>query len=102
MALVAKGVSRQDAHEQIRVLSHQAGDVVKKQGKDNDLIERITNDPFFAPVVDQIKELQDPTKFVGRAPEQVQKFCGKGGEVETMLLPYREAASKIGTVKLNV
>ena len=102
MALVAKGVSRQDAHEQIRVLSHQAGDVVKKQGKDNDLIDRIKDDPFFTPVIDQIQDLQDPTKFVGRAPEQVLRFCRKGGEVETMLAPYREAAAKVGTVKLSV
>lgn len=102
MALVAKGVSRQDAHERIRVLSHQAGDVVKRQGKDNDLIERITQDPFFSPVIDDIKELQDPKMFVGRAPQQVQKFCGADGEVATMLAPYREAAEKVGTVSLSV
>ena len=41
MKLVAMGVSRQEAHEQIRVLSHQAGRSVKNDGKPNDLVARI-------------------------------------------------------------
>lgn len=49
MKLVALGVSRQEAHEEIRVLSHQAADVVKKEGGKNDLIERIMRTEFFAP-----------------------------------------------------
>ena len=32
MAMVDKGFSRQDTHEHVRVLSHQAGDVVKRKG----------------------------------------------------------------------
>ena len=39
MEMVKAGGDRQECHEQIRVLSHQAGDVVKCQGKDNDLIQ---------------------------------------------------------------
>jgi adenylosuccinate lyase len=33
MAMVDKAASRQEAHEHIRVLSHQAGDVVKRTGQ---------------------------------------------------------------------
>jgi adenylosuccinate lyase len=36
MKLVSLGKSRQDAHEEIRVLSHQASDVVKKGGGKNE------------------------------------------------------------------
>ncbi len=49
MKLVSLGVSRQQAHEEIRVLSHQASDIVKGGGK-NDLIERIKKTEFFKPV----------------------------------------------------
>jgi len=47
MKLVAHGVSRQEAHEQIRVLSREAVDTVKTKGSKNDLIERIKKSDFF-------------------------------------------------------
>jgi adenylosuccinate lyase len=47
MKLVSHGVSRQEAHEQIRVLSREAVDTVKMQGGKNDLIERIKMSEFF-------------------------------------------------------
>ena len=41
MAMVKKdGGDRQEVHERIRVLSHEAGAKVKMEGKDNDLMER--------------------------------------------------------------
>ena len=47
MKLVHHGVSRQEAHEQIRVLSHKAAHVVKMDGGRNDLIQRIKRTAFF-------------------------------------------------------
>jgi len=47
MKLAGHGVSRQDAHEEIRVLSHEASAVVKQQGGRNDLLERIKKNEFF-------------------------------------------------------
>lgn len=47
MKLVSHGVSRQEAHEQIRVLSREAVHTVKNEGKPNDLIERIKKSEFF-------------------------------------------------------
>lgn len=88
MALVAKGVSRQDAHEHIRVLSHEAGAAVKQEGKSNDLIERIERDDFFKPIVDELPKLMDASTFIGRAPQQVEKFTAPGGEVSKALEKY--------------
>lgn len=91
MRMVAKGASRQDTHEAIRVLSHQASAVVKLEGKDNDLIERIKKDPFFAPIHDEIDSLMDPRTFVGRAPEQTVKFVNT--EVKEALAPWQGVLS---------
>lgn len=95
-ALVAKGVSRQEAHEKIRVHSQAASAMVKGEGKDNDLIDRIRGDGFFAPVIAELEALLDPRTFVGRAPEQVVKFTGADGPVEKALAPYKEAITKSG------
>lgn len=66
MALVQKGASRQDAHEEIRVLSHQAAARVKQDGKDNDLIERIRRTEFFKPIWAELDQLMDPKTFIGK------------------------------------
>ena len=102
MALSAKGVSRQDAHEEIRILSHQASDVVKKEGKDNDLIDRIRKSAFFSPVIDQLDQLLNARTFIGRAPEQVEKFTGVNGEVALALRKYEEILKAKVTVDLKV
>lgn len=92
MRMVALGASRQDTHEAIRVLSHQASAVVKQEGKDNDLIERIKKDRFFEPIHNEIDSLIDPRSFVGRAPEQTVKFVEK--EVKLALEPWIGALSE--------
>jgi adenylosuccinate lyase len=63
--------SPQDCHEKIRVLSQQAAAVVKQEGGDNDLIERIRADAYFSPIHSQLEHLLDPSSFTGRAPQQV-------------------------------
>lgn len=100
MACVHKGLSRQDAHEEIRVLSHQAADMVKKHGQNNDLIDRIRRTPFFAPIIDQLDSLLDPSTFVGRAPQQVEKFVST--EVKAALEPYAAHLAKAETADLHV
>lgn len=66
MKLVSLGASRQDAHEEIRVLSHQAGDVVKKEGGRNDLIERIKSTKYFEPIWAEVDGMLDAKNFIGR------------------------------------
>ena len=48
MKLVSHGVNRQEAHEQVRVLSVVATHAVRVEGKKNDLIDRMKADDFFA------------------------------------------------------
>jgi len=66
MKLVSLGASRQEAHEEIRVLSHQASDVVKKEGGRNDLIERIKKTKYFEPIWAEVDGMLDAKNFIGR------------------------------------
>ncbi|KZL86800.1 adenylosuccinate lyase, partial [Colletotrichum incanum] len=102
MKICAKGGSRQDAHEEIRVLSHQAADVVKKQGGKNDLIERIKTTEYFKPVWGDIDALLDPKLFTGRSAEMVERYCGQNGPVQEQIKPYAEYIKKTGATELNV
>lgn len=61
----------QECHEQIRLLSQQVGIVVKQEGGENDMIQRIKASSYFAPIHDKIKGLLNPKLFIGRAPHQV-------------------------------
>ena len=50
MKLVSHGVSRQAAHERIRVLSRETINAVKVEGGNNDLVDRMKSDEFFVSV----------------------------------------------------
>jgi adenylosuccinate lyase len=56
------------------VLSHEAAHQVKHLGLENDLIERVRADAYFDPIKDQLEQLLEPSSFIGRAPQQVDKF----------------------------
>lgn len=86
MAVVKAGGNRQDCHEEIRRLSHEAGAKVKQEGKENDLVERIKASSYFAPIHSQIDSLLDPATFIGRAPQQVKEFLEN--EVDPVLKKY--------------
>lgn len=87
MAMVQRGGDRQKCHEYIRQLSVEAGRVVKEQGGENDFIERLRKEPYFAPIHDDLESLMDPTSFTGRAGNQVREFLDS--EVEEALNPYK-------------
>lgn len=74
VGMVKKGGNRQECHERIRVLSQQAADQVKRHGLNNDLIDRIKKDSYFAPIHEELDQLLDPKTFIGRAPNQVLEF----------------------------
>jgi adenylosuccinate lyase len=98
MAMVSAGGSRQECHEKIRVLSHQAAAVVKDQGGDNDLIARVRADGYFAPIHGKLAELLEPSSFVGRAPQQVDRFLTD--EVTPAIAGYRDRLG--GSSQLSV
>ncbi|GHJ86578.1 hypothetical protein NliqN6_2980 [Naganishia liquefaciens] len=100
MAIVKHGGDRQEAHEKIRVLSHEAGAVVKEQGGENDLIERVRADAYFQPIWAELDALLDPATFVGRAPEQVDSFVREW--VEPALKPYEEGIKNAKQATLSV
>ena len=77
MDAVKAGGNRQELHEKIRQYSMEAGAVVKKEGKENDLVDRIAADPAFNMTKEQINALLDPKNFVGRAPEQTEEFISE-------------------------
>lgn len=74
MDAVKAGGDRQELHERIRVHSMAAGKVVKEEGKENDLLERIANDEMFGMNMEQLEAIMHPNKFVGRAPQQTEEY----------------------------
>ncbi|KFH42890.1 Adenylosuccinate lyase-like protein [Hapsidospora chrysogenum ATCC 11550] len=102
MKLVAQGRSRQEAHEQIRVLSHQAGFNVKNEGKGNDLVERMRATQFFEPIWPELDHMLRAELYTGRSVEIVERFCGQGGVLDSKLARYTEYIDKATTAELNV
>ena len=77
MSAVKKGGYRQVLHEQLRVHSQAAARVVKEEGGENDLIDRIVADPLFNLKKEEIVSILDPKNFTGRAPSQVTEFLNE-------------------------
>ncbi len=74
MQAVKKGGDRQELHEKLRQHSIAAAKVVKEEGGENDLIDRVVNDKSFNLTKDEIMAVMQPIHFVGRAVEQVDEF----------------------------
>lgn len=70
-----KGFDRQAAHEKIRVHSIAAGNRVKLEGGDNDLIDRLIADPDLKLTREEIDKITAAHGFCGLASEQTSRFC---------------------------
>ncbi len=77
MTAVKKGGDRQELHEKLRVHSIAAAKVVKEEGKENDLIDRICNDKSFNLTKEEITAVLKPINFVGRSVQQVEEFISE-------------------------
>ncbi len=62
MVLCNQGADRQTMHEKLRVLAQQAGSRVKEEGKENDMLEQIANDPEISKYLLKAKDLVEKAK----------------------------------------
>ena len=89
MEAVNAGGDRQELHEGIRKHSMEAARIVKEEGSKNDLLERIAQDPLFSKIKSKLKDISNPNKLVGRAPQQVEEF------VSQVVSPLIKAAQRL-------
>jgi adenylosuccinate lyase len=71
---VSAGGDRQAAHEVIRRHSIDAARAMKDGAPGNDLIERLAKDSELGMSREQLDLAADPSRYVGRAPQQVDEF----------------------------
>jgi len=76
MQAVARGGDRQQLHEGIRRHAMAAAGRIKA-GEEGDLLDRIAGDPGFPVIREELDGWMDPRRFVGRAPEQVDRFLAE-------------------------
>ena len=74
MDAVKRGGDRQQLHERIRVLSQEAVRNVKELGLPNNLIDLIAEDPMFGMNRKELTAHLEPSRYIGRCPEQVTEF----------------------------
>jgi len=74
---VKRGGDRQELHETVRRHAQAAGAQVKEHGLENDLLERLAGDPIIGMTREELDNVMDVRKFIGRAPEQVVEFIAE-------------------------
>ena len=86
MGAVKKGSDRQQMHEIIRRHSMDAA-ARMKEGLPAHLLEELGNDPEFILSPEEAASVLDPKDYIGRCPEQVDRFLAKlpkaGDELQT-------------------
>ena len=96
MDAVKAGGDRQELHERIRELSMEAGRNVKEKGLDNNLLELIAQDDAFNLSLEDLQKTMDPSKYVGRSPEQVDAF------LKNVIAPILEENKELLGVKAEI
>ena len=99
MEAVKRGGDRQALHEKIRVASMEAGKTVKIEGKPNNLLDIIVDDPEFGLDRESLESLLDPKLYIGRCPEQVTTFINEA--VKPVLASHADDL-KVEEVELKV
>ena len=76
-AVKKRGADRQQLHEKIREHSMAASRVVKVEGGENDLLERIAADEAFGVTLEELEKIHKPENYTGRAKEQTEDFLNE-------------------------
>ena len=76
-AVKKRGADRQQLHEKIREHSMAASRVVKVEGGENDLLERIAADDAFGVTLEELEKILKPENYTGRAKEQTEDFLNE-------------------------
>ena len=98
MDAAKRGANRQELHEHVRVHSMAASKVIKEEGGENDLLERIAGDPIFGVTLEELKGIVDPHKYVGRAPRQTEIFLKE--TVQPVLERYADLETETAEINL--
>ena len=73
---VKRGGDRQQLHELIRRCSMESVSVMR-EGLPCDLLSRLAQQPEFGLSENELNALLDPAAFIGRAPQQVERFLDR-------------------------
>ena len=76
-AVKKRGADRQQLHERIREHSMAASRVVKVEGGENDLLERIAADEAFGVTLEELEHILKPENYTGRAKEQTEDLLNE-------------------------
>jgi adenylosuccinate lyase len=74
---VGAGGDRQDAHEVIRKHSIAAAKAMKEGASENDLLDRLAGDGKLGVPRERLAIAADPSRYTGRAAEQVDEFLAE-------------------------
>ncbi|MDE6260820.1 MAG: adenylosuccinate lyase [Oscillospiraceae bacterium] len=99
MDAVKRGGDRQQLHERIRVHSLEAGRNVKEFGLTNNLIDLLAADPLFGLSREELSAHLEPSRYIGRCPEQVTDFLS---EYVLPILQAHKSALSDEAVELKV
>ena len=100
MHATSRGGDRQELHERIRQHSMAAARRMKDEGADADLLERIASDEAFGVTADELATLVDARRFVGRAPEQVERILAEW--VAPVLERYADVVARVAEPDVRV
>ncbi|MHB1313173.1 MAG: lyase family protein, partial [Gemmatimonadaceae bacterium] len=93
---VQAGGDRQAIHEVIRRHSIAAARAMKDEGVANDMLHRLAQDPDYPVPIAGLGDVLDPTRFTGRAAQQVTEF------LEEVVRPLLAAAQDTAIAREEV